>query len=67
MPYVDAGRLAEQYGCSVDTVRRLARQNEIPSIRLGRRLIRFDAEAVARALQANGHSATGSAEASHAV
>jgi excisionase family DNA binding protein len=47
---VDVEAIARRLGCSTDHVYRLARVGRIPSVRVGLRLVRFDSEAVIRAL-----------------
>lgn len=47
--WVNAEAIAEMWGMSVESVRRGARLGTLPSVKVGR-LVRFDPEAVERAL-----------------
>jgi excisionase family DNA binding protein len=51
LDFITAEELAERLRLSADTIRLLARQGRIPSVRIGHKTIRFDLDAVARVLR----------------
>ena len=50
--YVSAEKVARRYGVSQRYILKLAAEDKIPSLRIARKCIRFDLEAVAAALEA---------------
>lgn len=54
--FLTARQLAAVLQVSESTVRRLAREGRIPSVRLTPRLIRFNLKAVCRALDGDSHA-----------
>ena len=54
--FLTARQLAEVLQVSESTVRRLAREGRIPSVRLTPRLVRFNLKAVCRALDGDGQA-----------
>jgi len=52
-PLVSAADIAKDYSISSRFVLKLAEEGEIPSVRIGKKCIRFNAAAVAEALMSN--------------
>jgi excisionase family DNA binding protein len=57
--FLTARQLADVLQVSESTVRRLAREGRIPSVRLTTRLIRFNLKAVCRALEGDSNRRAG--------